>query len=134
MSLNTGFFAPYSHRRKQPTTNYLLPLSNQHPLLPKSSRPPTESRSVVESFLPSIPTSDGRSDAHRPYRRNDFANNHLFLAKQKLAGIFLDQPIMSTQSRNDLFHLFDSVEVKQKYRRAKQHKRQVWIIEIRETS
>ena len=111
MSLNTGFFAAYNHRRKQVKIVHT-----------KSTRSSIESTHVSESFLPSISTV---SDGHRPYRRNDFANNHLFIAKQQLARIFLDQPTMNIQSKTDLVHLFDQQGPKQKSRRLSKTKRQV---------
>jgi hypothetical protein len=117
MNLNTGFFAAYIYRRKKPTVGYRLPLS-----FSKS----TQNSNSSESFLPSITTSN--NDGHRPYRRNDFANNHLFVAKQKLARIFLNQSAMNIQSKGELIHLFDQHEPKQKNRGINKNKRQVQFI------
>jgi hypothetical protein len=126
MNLNTGFFAAYNQRRKPPSVGYRLSLNNHH--TEKNARSSVESIHGNESFLPSINTANGRHDGHRPYHRNDFANNHLFIAKQKLAGIFLDQPSLDNPSRNDRLHLFDQHEPKQKHRRINKNKRQVQII------
>ncbi|CAF1450206.1 unnamed protein product [Rotaria magnacalcarata] len=117
MNLNTGYFAAYYCRRKQANAYYRVPLNTQQQ--PKSSFVKYERSSVedfTDSFLPSIPTAKDSNDGHRPYRRNDFANNHLFIAKNKLARVFLDQPSMKTQSTDDLTHLFDRYEQKQKNR------------------
>jgi hypothetical protein len=122
MNLNTGFFAAYNQRRKQTTVGYRLRLNNQH------ARLSIENTNGSEPFLPSISTINGSNDGHRPYRRNDFANNHLFVAKHKLARIFLDQPIMDIQSKSDLIHLFDQHQPKQKNRKINKNKRQVKII------
>jgi hypothetical protein len=121
--MNAGFFAGYNQRRRQPIVSYRLALNNQH--ITKSARSSVESLHGNESFLPSINTVNSGNDGHRPYRRNDFANNHLFVAKQKLAGIFLDQPTTNIQSRNELIHLFDQHQPKQKYRKTNKNKRQV---------
>jgi len=126
MSLNTGFFPPYIHRRKQTAASFNLLINNQHPpgSVP-SARSSIESSYGNESFLPSISSGNNRNDGHKPYRRNDFANNHLFLAKRKLAGIFLGQPTRSLQATSDLIHLFDQQEPQRKKKNLNKHKRQV---------
>jgi len=128
MNLNTGFFAAYNQRRKQANFGYCLPLNNPHASFLKNARLSIESINGSESFLPSITPINSSNDGHRPYRRNDFANNHLFVAKHKLARIFLNQPTMNIQSKSDLIHLFDQQEPKQKNRRINKNKRQVQII------
>jgi heat shock protein HspQ len=118
MNLNTGYFAAYNQRHKRATIAYRLSLNNQqqqHLAYVKSAR--SSSVENKEPFLPSITTTNGNQNGHRPYRRNDFANNHLFVAKQKLAKFFLDEPIVNNQSKDDLIHLFDQQEPKQKHRR-----------------
>jgi hypothetical protein len=127
MNLNTGYFAAYNHRRKQANVGYRSPCT----AFSKNTRSSSENTNYSESFLPSITTNNGGQDGHRPYRRNDFANNHLFVAKQKLARIFLDQPTMSIQAKSELIHLFDKHEPKQKYRRINKNKRQVENISIK---
>ena len=131
MSFNTGFFAAYNHRNKPSMVSYRLPLNNQqhhHASLMKSTRSSMDNPQVNESFLPSI---NGNNDGHRPYRRNDFANNHLFVAKQKLARFFVDQPVTDSQGKSDLIHLFDQQEPKHKNRRRYKHKPQVEILSVR---
>ena len=105
----------------------VLPKNENHfnSVLYQQEQPPTKKIIHVESFLPSIPTSSNSNDGHRPYRRNDFAHNHLFIAKQKLARIFLNQPPTDVQSRNDLIHLFDSDKSHQKYAGIKSNRIQV---------
>ena len=128
MSINTGYFPPYGYRRKNRTAAYQLPLNNQqhhYASSLQSARSSTESTSGNESFLPSIATAIGDNDDHKPYRRNDFANNHLFLAKRKLARIFLGQPTRNLQARSDLIHLFDQQKPKRKNRNLHKHQRQV---------
>ncbi|CAF3324560.1 unnamed protein product [Rotaria socialis] len=127
MNLNTGYFAAYYCRRKQANAYYRVPLNTQQQ--PKSSfvkseRSSIEDLSFIDSFLPTIPTTKDSNDGHRPYRRNDFANNHLFIAKNKLARVFLDQPAIKTQSSDDLTHLFDRYEQKQKNRDKNKFKQQ----------
>jgi hypothetical protein len=130
MNWNTGYFAAYNYRHKQPTIDDHSSLHSQHTSFSKNLRSSIESINGSESFLPSIMTGNGNNDGHRPYRRNDFANNHLFIAKQKLARIFLNQSTMNIQSKNDLIHLFDQYKPKQKSPRINKNKRQVQIIEI----
>jgi hypothetical protein len=132
MNLNTGYFAAYNQRHKRATLAYRLSLNNQqHTSYLRSSRSSSvESFNGKESFLPSITTTNGSQDGHRPYRRNDFANNHLFVAKQKLARFFLDEPSMNIQSKSDLIHLFDQHESKQKHRTNNRNKLQVKAISI----
>jgi len=130
MNWNTGYFAAYNYRHKQPTIDDHSSLHSQHTSFSKNLRSSIESINGSESFLPSITTGNGNNDGHRPYRRNDFANNHLFIAKQKLARIFLNQSTMNIQSKNDLIHLFDQHKPKQKSPRINKNKRQVQIIEI----
>ncbi|CAF1102711.1 unnamed protein product [Rotaria sordida] len=127
MNLNTGFFAAYCYRRKQPTVEYRVPLNSQqhqHSLLLRNAQSLIDITNGSESFLPSIPTAKDSNDGHRPYRRNDFANNHLFIAKHKLARVFLDRPTVNTELTDDLIHLFDPYEPKQKHRRKYKNKRQ----------
>lgn len=128
MNLNTGFFAAYNHRRKQQNVGYHLSTPTPTTISKSARSTSVESTYTNESFLPSIKTSNNNSnsnqrDGRRPYRRNDFANNHLFVAKQKLARIFLDQPAIDIQSKSELIHLFDQYEPKQKNRKI--NKRQV---------
>jgi hypothetical protein len=121
MNLNTGYFAAFNQRHKRATISYRLSLNNQqHLAYVKSTR--SSSVESKESFLPSITTMNGSQNGHRPYRRNDFANNHLFVAKQKLARFFLDEPTMSTRSKSDLMNLFDQQESKQKHRKNNKNK------------
>jgi hypothetical protein len=125
MNLNTGFFP---HRRKQQTDGYRVPLNNQqhhHTSFLQSARSSSECTNGSESFLPSVTNVNSSTDGHRPYRRNDFANNHLFIAKRKLARLFLDQTTMNIQSTSELIHLFDQHEPKQRNRSMNKHKRQV---------
>jgi len=131
MNLNTGFF-PHSNRRKQTKSSYHLPFNNQQQQHHhhassslQSASSSIESSNGNESFLPSISNSIVHNDGNRPYRRNDFANNHLFLAKRKLAGIFLGQPTRSLQATSDLIHLFDQQEPQRKKKNLNKHKRQV---------
>ncbi|CAF4390870.1 unnamed protein product [Rotaria sp. Silwood2] len=127
MNVNTGFFPPYGCRRKHSTAAYHLPINNQqhHNLstLP-SARSSIESTNGNESFLPLISTTNGNNDSHKPYRRNDFANNHLFIAKRKLARVFLGQPSRNLQATSDLIHLFDQQKPKRKNRNLNQQQRQ----------
>ena len=124
MNLNTGYFAAYNQRHKRATIAYRLSLNNQqqqqHLAYLKSAR--SSSVESKEPFLPSITTANGNQDGHRPYRRNDFANNHLFVAKQKLAKFFIDEPTVNIQPKGDLIHLFDQQDPKQKYRRSTKSK------------
>jgi hypothetical protein len=124
MSLNTGYFPPYAYRRKQTTASF-----NYHhaPTSLPSARSSIENSNVNESFLPSISNVNNHNDCHKPYRRNDFANNHLFIAKCKLAGIFLGQPTRNLQATSELIHLFDEQEPKQKRQNLNKNKRQVFI-------
>jgi len=128
MNLNSGYFPPYAYRRKQTTASFNLPLNNHHAstsLL--SARSSIESSCVNESFLPSISNVNNHNDGHKPYRRNDFANNHLFIAKCKLAGIFHRQSTRNLQATSELIHLFDEQEPKQKRQNLNKYKRQVYI-------
>lgn len=134
MSLHTGFFPSYGHRRKQTIGGYRLHLNNQqhHPAssLP-SARSSADNANTSESFLPSIVTMNAHQDGHRPFRRNDFANNHLFLAKRKLARVFLAQPTKSLQATSDLIHLFDQQGPKYKHRNGTKSKHQVQLSNLR---
>ncbi|CAF3547173.1 unnamed protein product [Rotaria sp. Silwood1] len=128
MNVNTGLFPPYGCRRKNSTAAYHLPLNNQqhhHVSALQSARSSIESTNGInESFLPLISTGNGNSDSHKPYRRNDFANNHLFIAKRKLARVFLGQPSRSLQATSDLIHLFDQQKPKRKNRNVNDQQRQ----------
>jgi hypothetical protein len=125
MNLNNGFF-PHGHRRKQTSISYQFPVNNhRHGASLQSARSSIESATVNESFLPRISSSMINTDGDRPYLRNDFANNHLFLAKRRLAGIFLGQPTRSLQATSDLIHLFDQEKPQRKKQNFNKHKRQV---------
>lgn len=129
MSLNTGFFASFNQRHKRTTHVQRLPISQQtsYSKSPRSSS--VDSSTGKESFLPSITSANGKNDGHRPYRRNDFANNHVFVAKHRLARLLLDQSTpMNIQAKSDLIHLFDQHQPKQKTRKVNYHKRQVTFI------
>ena len=131
MNLNTGYFPPHGYRRKQIPGSYHLSLNNQQhhhssSTLP-SARSSNEGSNTTDLVLPSLSTSINYNNTHRPYRQNDFANNHLFLAKRKLASIFLGQPTKSLQSRSDLIHLFDHQEPKRKPQFSNKPKRQVKV-------
>lgn len=129
MSLNTGFFAAFNQRHKRTTHVQRIPISHQpsHFKSPRSSS--VDSTAGKESFLPSITSANGKNEGHRPYRRNDFANNHLFVAKHRLARLFLDQSTSTNiQAKSDLLHLFDQNQPKQKTRKVNYHKRQVTIV------
>jgi hypothetical protein len=128
MNLNSGFFPPYGYRRKHTSAAYHLSLNNQqhhHASSLQSARSSTESASGNELFLPSISTAISNNDSHKPYRQNDFANNHLFIAKRKLARVFLGQPTRNLQATSDLIHLFDPQESKRKHRNINKSKHQV---------
>ena len=105
MSRNIDVFAAHQHREKPKTTPiYRFPLRNHfyphHPPTPWT----VESINRTEPFLPSIkPLQKTNDEGYQPFRRNDFAHNHLFVAKQKLAGVFLDQSTI----KEELFHWFD---------------------------
>jgi hypothetical protein len=127
MNLNSGYFPIHNYRRKQTTPSFNLPFNNQqkhhhHAASLSSARSSIESAYGNESFLPLI--SNGISH-NKPYHRNDFANNHLFLAKRKLAGILLGQPTKNLQSSSELIHLFDEQKPKRKKQNLNKHKRQV---------
>jgi hypothetical protein len=112
MSLNPGYFPL---RRKQSSNSYQFSSNNQHrTTVLHSARSSIESTNGNEAFLPSISSTVMRNDGHRPYRRNDFANNHLFIAKRKLAGILLGQSTRNLQATTDLIHLFDHQEPRRK--------------------
>lgn len=121
MNLNTDFFAAYQFRHQQAKVVYQLPLKK-----PQQSSTNTpwsmENSHGNESFLPSIKTVQRLDDGYRPYRRNDFANNHLFVAKQKLARVFLDQPTVDVRSTEELVHLFDEHDSKQRNRKVYRRK------------
>lgn len=142
MNLNSGFFAAYYYRRKQPNKFYHLPLNTQethhqqrsHSTLSKYTRSYVINKSFDESFLPSIPTSDDTKDGQRPYRRNDFANNPVFVAKHRLAYLFRNQPSVTSQPNNDLIHLFDPHEPKEKNQLRNKFKQQVTFILINKIS
>jgi hypothetical protein len=131
MKANTGFFSPHTYRRKQTTTTFPLSLNNQQHHHASSLHSAHSTNDVNESLLPLISTGIVHNDGHRPYRQNDFANNHLFIAKRKLAGIFLGQPTKNLQSTSDLIHLFDEQEPKRRNQNANKHKRQVKFNQFR---
>lgn len=131
MSINAGYFPPYGGRRKHTTAAaYNFPLNNQqqqqqHARALPSAHSSNGSANGNEPFFPVISSAVGSTENHRPYRRNDFANNHLFIAKSKLARVFLGQPPRNLQATSDLIHLFDRHEPKRKNRRVNKTNRQV---------
>lgn len=79
-----------------------------------------------EPCLPSISALHGHLDHHRPYRRNEFANNHFFLAKQKFDRIFFEQSTGRQPSATyELLRLFDRHESRLTLRHDRHLKRQV---------
>ena len=132
MSLHSGFFPAYGCRRKQNSPGYHIHLNNQqhHPAtsnMVQSARSSIENVNGTDSTinLPSLVNINVHQNGQRPYRRNDFANNHLFLAKRKLARLFLDQPARPLQATSDLIHLFDTQEPKRQQRIRTKSKRHV---------
>jgi hypothetical protein len=125
MSLNSGYFPLHNYRRKQTSTSYQSSSNNQRTASLRSARSPMENTHGNESFLPTISTPAVRNDGHRPHHQNDFANNHLFIAKRKLAGILLGQKTRNLQSTSDLIHLFDQPESRQKKQNLLRQKQQV---------
>lgn len=124
MNLHNGYFPPHAYRRKTSNTAYHFPLTHRSAL--QSARSSQETTNGNESFLPTISTSVVHHDTHRPYRRNDFANNHLFLAKRKLAGILLErQPTRNLQATSELIHLFDSQESRARKAKVDKHRQQI---------
>jgi hypothetical protein len=127
MNLNTQLFSVYDHCQRQPNVGYRSPANNrqhQQASILKTIRSSFARTNVSESFLPSITTKNGSNDGYKPYRRNDFANNHLFVTKHKLARLFLEQSTMDIRTRSDLIHLFDRNEQEQKNRRINKNKRE----------
>lgn len=128
MNLHSGYFPPHGYRRKAMNNAYHFPLTqsipNQSASSLQSARSSLESRQGNDLFLPSISTASVH-DSRRPYHRNDFANNHLFLAKRKLAGILLEQPTRNLQATSELIHLFDSPESRRRKPRLHKHRQQV---------
>lgn len=124
MNLHSGFFPACTHRRKPLMPN--CQSSNLNPSSLHSARSSLLNENANDSFLPSLVSINVHQDGHRPYRRNDFANNHLFLAKKKLARVFTDRQPRSLQATSDLIHLFDPPqEPKKKSRHGTKPKRQV---------
>ena len=118
MNWNAGFFPAFNHRRKPPlVSSYRLPAHYNHASILSTSH-------ASESFLPSIGPVNGRDEGHRPYRRNDFANNHLFVTKQRLAQVILEQPTLKARLTNDSSSLSDEREPKASPRRVNRTKRQ----------
>ena len=131
MSLNTGFFAAFNQRHKRTTIVQRVPLKHPPTSYLKSARSSSvESSCGKESFLPVISTVNGKQEGHRPYRRNDFANNHVFVAKYKLARLFSDQSSSKNLpvSKSELTPLLGQHTPKQKTQRVNNNKRQVKII------
>ncbi|CAF0762993.1 unnamed protein product [Adineta ricciae] len=83
----------------------------------------TQSSSISDAFRPLVSTPNTGSSQPRPYHLNDFANNHLFLAKRKIAEAFQGPSNRNVQSKNDLLYLFDRPESKSKYRNVTKSKR-----------
>ena len=127
MNLHSGYFPPHGYRRKGMNNAYHFPLtqSNSASSL-QSARSSLESSTGNDSFLPSISTATVH-DSRQPYHRNDFANNHLFLAKRKLAGILLEQPTRNLQATSELIHLFDSPETRRRKTKSHKHRQQVHL-------
>jgi len=128
MKINTINFPLCTNPRKQNSPGYQLPINN-HRHHPASSQQNSHlsngNTDSHESFFPPISTSISSNAKPRPYHLNDFANNHLFIAKCKLAPVFLGQPTKHLQSKNELLHLFDQQEPKRKNRNPEKHRRQV---------
>lgn len=133
MNLHNGYFPPHIYRRKSSNTSYQLPLTHSIPhrsTVPSARSLQENTTNGNELVLPSISTSIVHHDTRRPYRRNDFANNHLFLAKRKLAGILFEkqqqQPLMrSLQATSELIHLFDSQENRRRKGKLTKHRQQI---------
>lgn len=129
MNLHSGYFPPHGYRRKGLNNAYHFPLTHSipHPSATslQSARSSLESAPCNDSFLPAISTAPVH-DTRRPYHRNDFANNHLFLAKRKLAGIFHEQPTRNLQATSELIHLFDSPETRRRKNKFSKHRSQVF--------
>ncbi|CAF3826916.1 unnamed protein product [Adineta steineri] len=124
MNLNTRFFTTYNHRQRQPIIGYRSPLYHPHAPILKNRRSSYERLNASESFLPAITTMNSSDDGHNPYYRNDFANNHLFITKHKLARIFRNQLPMNIQSNNDDLYLVDRNEFEKKNSRLNKIKRE----------
>ncbi|UJR26522.1 hypothetical protein I4U23_007845 [Adineta vaga] len=120
MSIKTISF-PLNDRRsnpKLPVTSHLS-LKN-HPHHPAPSLQHTTSN---KTLFPVVSTTTNGSSKPRPYHLNDFANNHLFIAKRKIAQAFHEQSNRNAQSTNDLLYLFDQQESKPKNRTINKPKR-----------
>ena len=114
MKLNTDFFLAYQQAK------VVHPPAVKKRQIPPMNTPwSMENSQGNESFLPAIKSSPRNNDGYRPYRRNDFANNHVFVAKQKLARVFLDQPTVDVRSTEELVHLFDEHDAKQRHGKRK---------------
>ncbi|UJR22547.1 hypothetical protein I4U23_025596 [Adineta vaga] len=107
MNLNSRIFAAHNHQHRQPTIGYRSPSHPQHGAVTNTMRSSFERTNRYESFLPTVTTRHGSMDGPKPFYRNDFANNDLFVAKQKLASILHNQTTMN-------MHLYDRNESKQK--------------------
>ena len=118
MNWNAGFFPAFNHRRKQPLVPYRLPAQYNHASIVSTSH-------ASESFLPSIRPANGQDEGHRPYRRNDFANNHLFVTKQRLAQVILEQPTSKARLADESSSLSDEREPKASPRKVNGPKRQL---------
>jgi hypothetical protein len=73
-----------------------------------------EKNNLYKSFLPSIRNAHHNEDGYRPYRRNDFSNNHVFTAKQKLAHVLLERPTIDSRASEGVGHRFNQPKPKQR--------------------
>ncbi|CAF0950063.1 unnamed protein product [Didymodactylos carnosus] len=89
----SGFFPAYDRRK----TNVHIRPSNYYPHLHVKDEKDTAI--TTTSFLPPI------DYFNRPYRRNDFCNNNLFVTKRKLAQVFLGQHCHSAIDLADLLNV-----------------------------
>lgn len=92
MNLNARFFATHDHRHRRPTAGYRSPL-HEHVSMANGTRASLLRTQEHESFLPVINGRSGADDGQKPFYRNDFANNHVFVAKHQLANILRNQSI-----------------------------------------
>ena len=100
MNLNTRFFTEHNYQHRLPARGYRSPLSFRSGPILHTPRSSFNRTNRYESFLPPVITGQGHYDGEKPFHRNDFANNVLFVAKQKLAGILHDQTT-KTYDRNE---------------------------------